>query len=154
MDYKIYRTAFKTYHFRMNFLKRISPESCLHIRIIQPHSHNKSNRILEHYAHISTAWENWTIKYIYSFLVCLFDVSFSESIENMVATLWLLSLLTVTLITVSECVYAPPPLVKYRRFDSPAFGIQVNFFFYPIIHQKYSNWEIFVAKKAIFQLKK
>lgn len=45
----------------------------------------------------------------------------------MVATLWLLSLLTVTLITVSECVYAPPPLVKYRRFDNTAFGFQVIF---------------------------
>lgn len=50
-----------------------------------------------------------------------------EFTENMVATLWLLSLLTVTLITVSECVYAPPPLVKYRRFDNTAFGFQVIF---------------------------
>lgn len=43
----------------------------------------------------------------------------------MVATLWLLSLSTITLITTSECVYAPPPLVKYRRLDNTQFGIQV-----------------------------
>lgn len=43
----------------------------------------------------------------------------------MVATLWLLSLLTITLITASECVYTPPPLEKYRRLDNTQFGIQV-----------------------------
>lgn len=46
--------------------------------------------------------------------------------ENMVATLWLLSLLTVTLIRASECVYATPPLVKYQRLDNIPFGIQVS----------------------------
>lgn len=44
----------------------------------------------------------------------------------MVATLWLLSLLTITLIRASECVYASPPLVKYRRLDNTPFGFQVR----------------------------
>lgn len=46
----------------------------------------------------------------------------------MVATLWLLSLLTVTLIRASECIYATPPLVKYRRLDNIPYGIQVSNF--------------------------
>ncbi|XP_055308393.1 uncharacterized protein LOC129572442 isoform X2 [Sitodiplosis mosellana] len=45
----------------------------------------------------------------------------------MVATLWLLSLLTITLITASECVYAPPPLAKYRRLDNTPFGFRDDF---------------------------
>ncbi|XP_031638422.1 uncharacterized protein LOC116350678 isoform X2 [Contarinia nasturtii] len=42
----------------------------------------------------------------------------------MVATLWLLSLLTITLITASECVYAPSPLAKYRRLDNTPYGFR------------------------------
>lgn len=46
--------------------------------------------------------------------------------ENMVATLWLLSLLSTTLLSTSECVYASP-LAKYRLSDTASLGIQVNF---------------------------
>lgn len=44
--------------------------------------------------------------------------------ENMIAALWLL---TLTLITTSECIYAAPPLVEYRRSeDNRPLGVQVN----------------------------
>lgn len=46
--------------------------------------------------------------------------------ENMVATLWLLSLLSTTLLSTSECVYASP-LAKYRLSDTSSLGIQVSF---------------------------
>lgn len=50
---------------------------------------------------------------------------FFPHIENMVATLWLLSLLSTTLLSTSECVYASP-LAKYRLSDTSSIGIQVN----------------------------
>lgn len=42
----------------------------------------------------------------------------------MVATLWHLSLLTITLIRASECMYVQPSLAKYRRLDNTPFGFQ------------------------------
>lgn len=87
-------------------------------------------------------------KMIFSILITFFSLS-----ENMVATLWLLSLLTVTLITVSECVYAPPPLVKYRRFDNTAFGFQVIFICkFEYVKFKMSDWGYIWSKLFIVSL--
>lgn len=75
--------------------------------------------------------------------------------ENMVATLWHLSLLTFTLIRASECLYAQAPLAKYRRLDNTPFGLQVRQTLKSIWWQTVTfKWHTFVAYLFTFDFPK